>query len=402
MAKVNINDVLQGLIQPIGSLKGGSTYPVTAADQIWVYKDHDTHRPLDEYLDAIKTEAAETTQTFVSNATALTDGNIAKTSIVGGNAAKCKVGDIVLVADGNIYKISAIGETNITLALPALASYATAASLPRNRVLHGDLKDATEAPSYPSGGGGGKQVAPVLNLLDLSGSDPKVRTSLTEEEVKNIEKGLYNSVFYADLSLGESAVFSTYLPECAVSVDGDFMFSIYIASFDEATETLSITGARLYGIGLGEKNADGTYPITIEKLTDVSIGGGSGSGSNIGGDSLLNLVNTEDWTIRTSITEEEKVNIRKGKYTSVFYYDPSAGDGAVLTAFLPKQAMSFGDNFVFSSYKFSLDNSSSSITGVIVYALDIGTDKNQDGTYPITIGPFTTIPITGVKITFKD
>lgn len=34
MAKVNINDVLQGLIQPIGSLKGGSTYPVTAADQI--------------------------------------------------------------------------------------------------------------------------------------------------------------------------------------------------------------------------------------------------------------------------------------------------------------------------------------------------------------------------------
>lgn len=182
------------------------------------------------------------------------------------------------------------------------------------------------------------------------------------------------------------------------------MFSIYMTSFDEATETLSITGARLYGIDLGEKNADGTYPITIEKLTDVHIGGGSSSSSssNIGGDSLLNLVNTEDWTIRTSITETEKVNIRKGKYTSVFYYDPSAGEGAVLTAFLPKQAMSFGDNFVFSSYKFSLDASSSSITGVIVYSLVIENDKNQDGTYPITIGPFTTIPITGVKITFTD
>lgn len=90
----------------------------------------------------------------MSNAIALTEGKIAKTSIVGGRAAKCKVGDIVLVADGNIYKINAIDETNITLALPALASYATAASLPRNRVLHGDLKDATGAPSYPSGGGG--------------------------------------------------------------------------------------------------------------------------------------------------------------------------------------------------------------------------------------------------------
>lgn len=101
----------------------------------------------------MKAEAAETTQTFVSNATALTEGKIAKTSIVGGRAAKCKVGDIVLVADGNIYKISAIDETNITLALPALASYATAASLPQNRVLHGNLKDTTGAPSYPSGGG---------------------------------------------------------------------------------------------------------------------------------------------------------------------------------------------------------------------------------------------------------
>lgn len=182
MAKVNINDVLQGLIQPIGSLKGGSTYPVTAADQIWVYTDHDTHRPLDEYLGAMKTEAAETTQTFVSNATALTEGKIAKTSIVGGRAAKCKVGDIVLVADGNIYKISAIDETNITLVLPALASYATAASLPQNRVLHGNLKDATGAPSYPSGGG----ECASIQSIDGYVSDEKgaIATDLTNMKLR--------------------------------------------------------------------------------------------------------------------------------------------------------------------------------------------------------------------------
>ena len=209
MAKVNINDVLQGLIQPIGSLKGGSTYPVTAADQIWVYTDHDNHRPLDEYLGAMKAEAAETTQTFVSNATALTEGKIAKTSIVGGHAARCKVGDIVLVADGNIYKISTIDETNITLELPALASYAPAAAI-KNRVLHGDLKDATGAPSYPSGGGGGG-VSPRLNLMDWSDSNnPTVRTSITEAEKTNIEKGLYSSVLYIDTSLGDTAEGSLY------------------------------------------------------------------------------------------------------------------------------------------------------------------------------------------------
>lgn len=31
MAKVDINDVLKSLIQPIGALKGGSTYSVAAA-----------------------------------------------------------------------------------------------------------------------------------------------------------------------------------------------------------------------------------------------------------------------------------------------------------------------------------------------------------------------------------
>lgn len=128
MAKVNIDDVLQGLIQPIGALKGGFDHPVTSADQIWVYTDPSTHVPLDEYLDNLETGTSDITGFFVSNATALTDGKIAKTSIVGGDVNKCKIGDIVLVADGGIYKIKAIDETNITLVVPALASYAAASA----------------------------------------------------------------------------------------------------------------------------------------------------------------------------------------------------------------------------------------------------------------------------------
>ena len=350
MAKVNINDVLQGLIQPIGSLKGGSTYPVTAADQIWVYTDHDTHRPLDEYLGAMKTEAEETTQTFVSNATALTEGKIAKTSIVGGRAAKCKVGDIVLVADGNIYKISAIDETNITLAFPALASYAPAAAI-KNRVLHGDLKDATGAPSYPSGGGGGGGVALRLNLMDRSDSNnPTVRTSITEAEKINIEKGLYNSVLYIDTSLGDTAEGSLYFPENALFRDDTFNFSIYKVSMDTATYSLSIKTASIYQLNIEEKDTDGTYPITIEKLADVPIGGGGG-----GGASLLNLrdLSSDTTKVRTSITEEEKTNIQAGAYTSVLFMNPEddTGEFTFLNLFWPGQALLFMGYFVFSTYK---------------------------------------------------
>lgn len=301
----------------------------------------------------MKAEAAETTQTFVSNATALTEGKIAKTSIVGGRAAKCKVGDIVLVADGNIYKISAIDETNITLALPALASYATAASLPQNRVLHGNLKDATGAPSYPSGGGGGG-VSPRLNLMDRSDSEnPTVRTSITEAEKTNIEKGLYNSVFYIDTSLGETAVGSLYLPENAIFVDGSFVFSIYKISMDTVTYAASIKTASIYQLYIEEKDTDGTYPITIEKLIDAPIGGGGGGSG--GGASLLNLrdLSSDKAKVRTSITEEEKTNIQSGLYTSVIYMDPSTdtGEFTILHLYYSGQAMFFLGNFIFQTYK---------------------------------------------------
>lgn len=132
---------------------------------------------------ALAALVAETTQTFVSNATALTESKISKTSIVGGHAAKCKVGDIVLVADGNIYKISAIDGTNITLALPALASYATAASLPKNRVLHGDLEDATGAPSYPNGEGGGASIQSIDGYV-VSDEVGAIATDLTNIKLK--------------------------------------------------------------------------------------------------------------------------------------------------------------------------------------------------------------------------
>ncbi len=125
-----------------------------------------------------------------------------------------------------------------------------------------------------SGGGGG--VSPILFLLDVSGEEPKVRTSITEEEKTNLENRLYNSVYYADLSKGESATFSIYFPE-ALSPAGGGVFSTFDVSFDEASETATITGLSTYQLVIGEKNTDGTYPITIEKLVNATLGGGGGS-----------------------------------------------------------------------------------------------------------------------------
>ena len=123
--------------------------------------------------------------------------------------------------------------------------------------------------------GGGASVSPTLNLMDFSGDRPVARTSITEEEKQNIEKGLYNSVLYADASLGNASFYSIYCSETAFYMDNSLIFSIYIFSLDETTESSSITSIRVYSLNIGEKNPDETYPITIESLMEFPFGSGS-------------------------------------------------------------------------------------------------------------------------------
>ena len=112
--------------------------------------------------------------------------------------------------------------------------------------------------------------SPTLNLIDMSGGKPRPRTSISEEEKTNLEKGLYNSVLYFDPSLGDSATTSMLFPQRLVGLDGDFMFSSYkaIAGRSEAGDW-TFLGASTYGLSIGEKTSDGNYPITINKINDV-------------------------------------------------------------------------------------------------------------------------------------
>ena len=357
-------------------------------------------------------------------------------------------------------------------------------------------------------GGGGASVSPTLNLIDMSGGgEPRPRTSISEEEKTNLEKGLYNSVFYADLSLGTGADYSAFFPEPLVKIEDRYIFSFYTFSFDETTQKLSIVGSTTKNIQVGEKNADGTYQITINDEFNEAIpfaGGGGGSngietievsngthnsdgsytytlpnkptsnpyilktvdsgessyylmtgdsnlsfgmrpialsdsffGGNFmvvsgttatqrptnfppqpkstdegkvltvkngypywetaggGGVSpILNLMNLDD-TVRTSITEEEKNNLDKGLYTSVFYYDESWGENAEISITLPQLLTNVSSTtYMATIYTGSSSENSFSISGLLEYRIEIG-EKSTDGTYPLTIEKAVEIPFAG-------
>ena len=135
-------------------------------------------------------------------------------------------------------------------------------------------------PDNSTGGGGGASVSPILNLMDFSGELPIARTSITEEEKTNLEKGLYNSVIYVDMSLGTAGLYSMYFPETAVFAGESLFFSNYNLSIDDATHSAAISSSSSYNLTIGEKSADGTYPITIEKILEASFGGESTSSSS--------------------------------------------------------------------------------------------------------------------------
>ena len=103
-----------------------------------------------------------------------------------------------------------------------------------------------------------------------------IRTSITEEEKNNLDKGLYNSVLYFDESAEPFGFISTFFPEPLANTE----FSIFNLTADEATQKITITGSSVYHIEVFNKNEDGTYPISIQKIEELeSYFGGGGGGA---------------------------------------------------------------------------------------------------------------------------
>lgn len=123
-------------------------------------------------------------------------------------------------------------------------------------------------------GGGGASVSPCLNLLDPETEG--IRTSITEEEKNNLDKGLYNSVLYFDESAGPFAFASMALPEPLTTQLGtNPSFSIFNLTIDTNTNKITITGSSMYDINVDfHKNEEGNYPISIRKTEEATFGGG--------------------------------------------------------------------------------------------------------------------------------
>ena len=132
--------------------------------------------------------------------------------------------------------------------------------------------DATTKTLNAKGGGGGESVSPTLNLLDFKNGT--IRTTITEQEKINLEKGLYNQVIYGDLSIDSS--YEIYTPS-KLFYDSR---SVIFANFDTLNivgDTASFSSIALYVLQIGEKNTSGECPITIEKQFSINLGSGGGS-----------------------------------------------------------------------------------------------------------------------------
>lgn len=136
-------------------------------------------------------------------------------------------------------------------------------NLPASAIFYGDEAAGPEGGVETPSGGSGK-IAPTLNLIDIDSGE--TRTSITEEEKDNLEKGLYNQVLYLDGDDLSLLMPSKVLGDKSLDVNSFVQFY-----FD--TNTQSITSLNVYGFSIGTKDpTTGNYPITIEKGITIPIG----------------------------------------------------------------------------------------------------------------------------------
>ena len=129
-----------------------------------------------------------------------------------------------------------------------------------------------------STGGGGNSL--TLELTDFSTDEPITRTSITEEEKTNLESGKYGFILYYDPSWGETAEaeMMVTLPQIFKNFLGSYIIIVY--SGHMSNDLFSISGLLPYRLDIGEKNTDGTYPITITKTDEIPFAAGGGGGDN--------------------------------------------------------------------------------------------------------------------------
>ena len=124
-------------------------------------------------------------------------------------------------------------------------------------------KNENELYLTPDNSTGG--VSPTLILMGDNG----VRTTLTEEEVNNINNFFYNTVYYNDPSFGASQEYNQYI--LCTFLPWYKTFLTYKTEIDYNSGSLHIVSLVMYTLVIGEKNESGEYPISITNEGEVSI-----------------------------------------------------------------------------------------------------------------------------------
>lgn len=141
----------------------------------------------------------------------------------------------------------------------------------------GEIKAITKSRligNVSGGGGGGESVSPTLFLIDTNTFT--LRTTITEQEKLNLDKGLYNQVVYSPLK-EPIDVGILYSPSKLISINNTFLFAIVDGTVAKSEEQFSFTTITVYNMLIGEKNASGEYPIYIEKYLTYNLGSDGGS-----------------------------------------------------------------------------------------------------------------------------
>ena len=116
--------------------------------------------------------------------------------------------------------------------------------------------------------GGGESVSPTLSLIDLNTLE--LRTTITEQEKINLEKGLYNQIIWTSNINNNAGLFSSLTPSKLFFFSGNFLFAAFeIDNFGETGGTCS--SMYIYGLTIGTKNANNEYPITVKKQLPIKL-----------------------------------------------------------------------------------------------------------------------------------
>ena len=120
------------------------------------------------------------------------------------------------------------------------------------------------------------------------------------------------------------------------------------------------------------------YDATTKTLNAKGGGGGESVSPT------LSLIDLNTFELRTTITEQEKINLTQGLYNQVIYSESK--DGNVYELYSPSKVIVISDSNIFfamfDGYTGSGENYS--VTTMSFYQIIIGT-KNVSGEYPITI-----------------